>query len=261
MKLDMSKAYDRVEWSFLRGVLLRLGFSHRFVALVMLLVTIVSYSITLNGDQFGYFCPERGISQGDPLPPYLFIFCAEVLSCLIQDAENRGRLTGVAVARNAPRVSHLLFADDTLVFCEATKEQINEWKHARGGKTILGRLVGSRLVPCHDKYLGLPAVGGRSRQVLFKNIRERFWDRIGRWNAKLLSQAGKGVLIKAVLQSLSTYAMSCFMLPVTLLRSLESTMADFWWHNRGEKWVYWIAWRKMCRPLREGVGVSGVQGV
>ncbi|KAL0416467.1 UNVERIFIED_CONTAM: hypothetical protein Slati_3478600 [Sesamum latifolium] len=98
LKLDMSKAYDRVEWAFLRGTLLRLGFNHRFVALVMLLVTPVSYFLILN----------------------------EVFSCLIQDAEGRGRLMGVSVAPQAPRVSHLLFVDDTLVFCEGTTEQIRE---------------------------------------------------------------------------------------------------------------------------------------
>ncbi|KAL0443932.1 UNVERIFIED_CONTAM: hypothetical protein Slati_2115900 [Sesamum latifolium] len=186
IKLDMRKAYDMVEWSFLRGVLLRLGFNHRFVALIMLLVTTVSYSITLNGDHFGYFRPEHGIHQGVPLSPYLFIFCAEVFSCLIQDAEHRERLTGVAVAvaRQAPRVSHLLFADDTLVFCEATAEQISEVKRIlrlysrASGQEInmhklsmvvsggvpgpIRHLLGVKVVPRHDKYLGLPAMGCQS---------------------------------------------------------------------------------------------------
>ncbi|KAL0410967.1 UNVERIFIED_CONTAM: hypothetical protein Slati_3686400 [Sesamum latifolium] len=99
IKLDMRKTYDRVEWTFLHGVLLRLGFNHRFVGLIMMLVTIVSYSITLN----------------------------DVFSCLIQDAEHRGRLIRVAMAPQAPRVSHLLLVDDTLVLCEATTEQISEF--------------------------------------------------------------------------------------------------------------------------------------
>ncbi|KAL0462114.1 UNVERIFIED_CONTAM: putative mitochondrial protein [Sesamum latifolium] len=117
IKLDMSKAYDSVEWSFLRGVLLRLGFHHRFVNLIMLLVSTVSYSFTLNGEPFGFLRPERGIRQGDPLSPYLFIFCAETLSRMMQEAECRGRLMGVKVMDRAPSISHLLFADDTLIFC------------------------------------------------------------------------------------------------------------------------------------------------
>ncbi|KAL0319567.1 UNVERIFIED_CONTAM: hypothetical protein Sradi_5218200 [Sesamum radiatum] len=100
---------------------------------------------------------------------------------MLQDAEVQGQLTGVAVARLAPRVSHLLFADDTL--------------------------------------------------------------------------AGKGVLIKTVIQSLPTYAMSCFQLPLGLLWSLESLMADFCWQNQGEKRVHWIAWRKLCQPVvNRGLG-------
>ncbi|KAL0448586.1 UNVERIFIED_CONTAM: putative mitochondrial protein [Sesamum latifolium] len=99
-------------------------------------IRTISYSLTLNGDHFGYFRPERGIRQGDPSSPYLFIFCAEAFSCLIQDAEHCGRLTGVAVARQAPKVSHLLFVDGTLMFCRATIEQIGEvwrilWVYAR----------------------------------------------------------------------------------------------------------------------------------
>ncbi|KAL0355406.1 UNVERIFIED_CONTAM: hypothetical protein Sradi_3987500 [Sesamum radiatum] len=202
----------------------------------------------------------------------------EVFSCLLQDAERRGRLTGVSVASQAPRVSHLLFADNTLVFCAAAVEQICEVKRIlrlyvrvlgqeinlpkssmaisggipRAVKEFLGTLLGVRVVQRHEKYLGLPAMGGRSRQMLFRNIRDRCWDRIEGWKAKLLSQAGKGVLVKAVLQSLPTYTMSCFQLPVNLVRSLESMMANVWWHNRGEKRVHWVAWRKLCRPAVEG---------
>ncbi|KAL0433786.1 UNVERIFIED_CONTAM: hypothetical protein Slati_2712900 [Sesamum latifolium] len=124
LKIDMTKAYDRVEWTFLRRVLLRLGFESEFVELVMLLVTTVSYSLTLNGVPFGYFRPQRGIRQGVPLSPYLFIFCAEALSCLIQQAKMQGELQGIKINQEAPSISHLLFPDDTLLFCEATATQI-----------------------------------------------------------------------------------------------------------------------------------------
>ncbi|KAL0287350.1 UNVERIFIED_CONTAM: hypothetical protein Scaly_2766600 [Sesamum calycinum] len=253
LKLEMSKGFDKVEWAFLQGVLLRLGI----------------------------FSPERGIRQGDPLSPYLFLFCVEAFSCLIQDAERRGQLTGVAVARQELRMSHLLYADDTLVFCKATMEQISEvgrilrqyaWasdqeislQHfsmvVNGGvlevvKYFLGALLGVQVVSCHDKYLGLPTVGGQSWRSLFKNIRDRLRERIEGWNTKMLLQAGKGVLVKAVLQSLPTYGMSCFQMPMGLVPELESLMADFWCHSRGDKRVHWIAWRKLCRtPAKGGLG-------
>ncbi|KAL0344256.1 UNVERIFIED_CONTAM: hypothetical protein Sangu_1313000 [Sesamum angustifolium] len=132
VKLDMSKTYDRVEWSFLIGVLHRLGFHHQFVNLIMMLVTSVSYSFLLNRKSFGFLCLERGIHQVDPLSPYLFIFCAEALSLLMQEAEQQRILTGVGVADQAPWVSHMLFACDVLVFCYAHESQLEEVRRILG---------------------------------------------------------------------------------------------------------------------------------
>ncbi|KAL0378863.1 UNVERIFIED_CONTAM: LINE-1 retrotransposable element O protein [Sesamum radiatum] len=94
LKLDLSKAYDRVEWIFLERVLSRLGFDPSFISLIHSCVTTTSYSILLSGQKFGYFHPQRGLRQGDPLSPYLFLFCAEVFSCLISMAEAAGQLKG-----------------------------------------------------------------------------------------------------------------------------------------------------------------------
>ncbi|KAL0438810.1 UNVERIFIED_CONTAM: hypothetical protein Slati_2364000 [Sesamum latifolium] len=195
--------------------------------------------------------------------------------------------TGVAVAEQAPRVSHLLFADDTLVFCEANETQIGEIQRILNGyekasgqvinfqkssmviggrmselrKVQLAAILGVRVVPFHERYLGLPATSGRSRGALFQGIKDRIWDRISGWNSKLLSQAGKSVLVKSVLQSLPTYVMSCFQIPEYLIRHIESTTADFWWHCRGEKRIHWVAWQKLCRPVSRGGWFSGVEGV
>ena len=107
LKLDMSKAYDRVEWPFLECVLAKLGFEHAFVDLIMLCVRTVSYSIRINGDTFGNFQPQRGLRQGDPLSPYLFLFCTEAFSSLLVDAENQGRIRGVAVSSTSPCISQI----------------------------------------------------------------------------------------------------------------------------------------------------------
>ena len=119
LKLDISKAYDRVEWIFLEHIMRKLGFSNRWIKIVLSCVSTVSYSILINGEPKGRIIPSRGLRQGDPLSPYLFILCAEGLSSLIQAATNENFLHGVVVARGAPKISHLFFADDSLLFCKA----------------------------------------------------------------------------------------------------------------------------------------------
>ena len=84
IKLDMAKAYDRVEWEYLRRIMLRLGFQEQFVSLIMRCVTSVSFSVRVNGSLSKVFRPTRGIRQGDPISPYLFLLCAEGLSCLLK---------------------------------------------------------------------------------------------------------------------------------------------------------------------------------
>jgi hypothetical protein len=119
VKLDMHKAYDRVEWIFLRNMMIKMGFHLQWVDLVMACVTSVTYSVRFNSQMTDSFIPTRGIRQGDPLSPYLFLLCAEGLSSCLLHEEEVGGIEGVKVCRNAPSVSHLLFADDSLILMKA----------------------------------------------------------------------------------------------------------------------------------------------
>ena len=103
----MQKAYDRVEWGFLEKIMMKLGFDQRWVKLIMACVKSVKYTIRFNSVETDAIVPTRGLRQGDPLSPYLFLLVAEGLSTMLKGAEERGELEGVKVCREAPVISHL----------------------------------------------------------------------------------------------------------------------------------------------------------
>ena len=120
VKLDINKAYDRMEWEFLQRIMLKIGLPEQWVNLAMETVRTASYSTLINGEAKGFITPSRGIKQGDLLSPYLFLLCAEGLSSLIRKAMENLQLRGVLSCNGGVKLSHLLFADDSLLFCEAT---------------------------------------------------------------------------------------------------------------------------------------------
>ena len=126
IKLDMAKAYDRVKWGFLMEVMVKLGFHATFCAWIRECISTVSYSAMVNGVPSGYFFPERGLRQGDPLSPFLFLFCAEALSAYFRLKEREGRICGVRLAPAATPITHLFFTDDSVVFCKANVKEAGE---------------------------------------------------------------------------------------------------------------------------------------
>lgn len=193
LKLDMSKAYDRIEWPLLRAIMIKLGFCLRWVELIQECVTTVEYTILNEGEEIGPIFPQRGLRQGDPLSPYLFILIMEGLTAMIRNQEARGTIHGIAIARGAPSVSHLLFADDCFIFFKANpnegqvyKEILSEYTSASGqvinfekssicfSKNVCGdmremveEIVGVRRGEISRKYLRLPSsVGRNKRQIL-----------------------------------------------------------------------------------------------
>ena len=125
LKLDISKAYDWVEWVFLEKIMLTMGFHRKWVALMMECVQSVSYSVLINGKPKGYFHPSRGLRQGDPISPYLFLLCAEGLHALLTKATVSRQLQGLSISRGGPKLTHLFFADDSVLFCRATLMECN----------------------------------------------------------------------------------------------------------------------------------------
>lgn len=126
LKLDMSKAYDQVEWGFLQAIFNKMGFAEHVVNLFMECVISAKYRISHACQEFGSIMPSRRIRQGDPVSSYLFLICTEGLSALIRDFESKNLLKGIRVARGAPVISHMFFADDTYIYYQAKTETANQ---------------------------------------------------------------------------------------------------------------------------------------
>ena len=280
LKLDISKAYDRMDWEYLRAVMTKMGFHDRWIHWMSMCVESVDYSVLVNGEQVGPIIPGRSLRQGDPLSPYLFILCAEGLSALIRDAESRGELTGTKICRRAPSVSHLLFADDCFLFFKADENQTNVLKNilttyeTTSGQAIslpkseifcsrnvpdplkqtITNILGVQVVLGTGKYPGLPSMIGRNRNATFAYIKDRVWQKINSWSGKCLSKAGREIMIKSVLQAIPSYVMSIFRLPTTLINSIEKMMNSFWWgHGRtSQRGIHWMSWEKLSAPKIHG---------
>ncbi|CAN6558737.1 unnamed protein product [Malus baccata var. baccata] len=241
VKLDMQKAYDRVEWDFLEAVLLKLGFCHGWTNLVMNCVCTVQFAILLNGQPGNWFSLSRGLRQGDPLSPYLFIMVSDVLSRSIQRGVEDGRLGGILMHPRVPCISHLFFADDTLICLQANLRNgenimhiLNKYCLASGQmmnshKSSLGSLLGMPVVSDPGVYLGLPAIWGRSKRSSLAFVKGRVMGKIQGWKQSALSFAGKEVLLKAVVQAIPTYPMNLFKFPAAVCKDLDSMSVGFLW--------------------------------
>lgn len=124
LKIDMSKAFDRVEWTYLKVILLQMGFNEKWVYLILQCVNSVTYRVVHHKHEVGPILPSRGLRQGDPLSPFLFIICVEGISALIKHFEMKKWIHGIKICRNAPSITHMLFADDSYLYFRANEEEV-----------------------------------------------------------------------------------------------------------------------------------------
>lgn len=104
----------------------KMGFHQGWIQTVMRCISTVTYSVLVNGSPTGFIQPSRGLRQGDLLSPYLFLICAEGFSAMLRQASVSQRLKGISICRGNPRLSHLFFADDNLLFSGATEREGDE---------------------------------------------------------------------------------------------------------------------------------------
>ena len=235
------------------------GFCDTWLTLIHECISNVFYSILVNGEPKGEISPTRGIRQGDPLSPYLFLLCSEGLNNMLQQATRDDLIQGFSLCKNGPKITHLFFADDSLLFCRARMDDLQAIQHILSlyegtpgqqinqGKTTLFfskavmedkkkeilNFLGVPEIKEYEKYLGLPAIMGKMKKESLNFIKERVWAKLQGWKEKILSQAGKEILLKAVVQAIPTFAMSFFKLPVGLCKEIEMQIRKFWWGERG----------------------------
>ena len=256
----------------------KLGFSLGFVELIMRCISTSSFSVLINGVAKGLIQPQRGLRQGCPLSPYLFILCAETFSNLLKQAEAQQLIHGIKFSKELS-ITHLLFADDSLIFTRATREDCTNLKEifdcyaAASGQTFnlekssmffsestrqeqiaaITAIFQLQVVSRHAKYLGLPSMVGRNKTSFFKDIKLRVLGKISSSQAKLFSCRGNEVLIKVVAQAVPAYAMSVFKLPIGLCEDMQKAIAGFWWGNsQNHKSIHWSKWENMCQAKSRG---------
>ncbi|KAL8104841.1 hypothetical protein AgCh_028856 [Apium graveolens] len=260
LKLDVSKAYDRLEWCYIEGMLLKFGVNHTWIQRLMTCVRTVKYSFANNGKVFGDVRPHRGIRQGDPISTYIYIYilCAEGLSAMLRRTEEEGHIHGISIARGAPKISHLLFTDDCYLFFNATGEEVRNMKNILSRYEILsGQAISlakssitfspntgerERREVCENlqvqvaqdsgKYLRMPMMVGRKKASVFHFLTDRVKQKLQGWGKKIISKGGKATLLKSAAQTVPNFWMNLFFIPNEVCERIEVLM------NRCNKWIW-----------------------
>lgn len=249
------------------------------MVMIMKSVSSITYRYKVNGFTSQKLTPHRGVRQGDPLSPYLFILAADTPSHMFRTALEEGRIEGVRLAAGAPLLTHLFFTDDALLFAKATERNIyqfvkilNSYSRASGQRINLtksgvigGKFMDPRLkikiaglfqMQLWDnpgKYLGLPADWGGSRGLALQWIKDKILSKIEGWTECLLNQVGKEILIKVILQAVPSYAMSIVRFPKNFCKSICASIARFWWRSKGRnRGLHWKSWADIARCKGEG---------
>nr|XP_027120463.1 uncharacterized protein LOC113737428 [Coffea arabica] len=276
LKLDMEKAYDRIEWPFLLFMLRQFGFQERVVDMFYRLVSNNWFSVLVNGEAAGFFKSTRGVRQGDPVSPGLFVLVTEFLGRGLHHLL-LGRPERFFVSAGS-QVPYLAFADDMLVFTRCSEECLSvikdfleEYQQASGQKVnvnksafflasgatlgqeqMVTRVLGFHRAGFPFTYLGAPIYKGRRLSLLFDGIVAKMRAHLGHWSTKLLSFGGKLVLARHVLASLPMYLLQVLNPPKAVLTRLGNICNSFLWDHKGERRLHWASWEKLCFPTDEG---------
>nr|KYP69646.1 Transposon TX1 uncharacterized [Cajanus cajan] len=255
VKNDLEKAYDRVRWDFLESTLVQFGFPPVTIQLIMWGLRNSTISLLWNGNTLPSFVPSRGLRQGDPLSPYLFVFYMERLALRISELLHEGQWKPVQLSPGGLPLSHLLFADDILLFGQALEDQarlmasvLEEFSRSSGlkvnstkSKFVSSRRVSQRRIDTLEgllgightarigKYLGIPMTHGQPRCAYFFDVMDKIQGRLAAWKSKLLNKAGKLCLVKSTISSIPVYSMQTLWLPQAVCNRIDQACRRMLW--------------------------------
>ncbi|KAL2235307.1 UNVERIFIED_CONTAM: hypothetical protein Sindi_1262900 [Sesamum indicum] len=277
LKVDIRKAYDTVDWDFLTAVMEMFGFPITFVKWIEECVTTPSFSVGLNGKPHGFFRGARGLRQGDPLSPYLFVLVMEVLHLGFLQLIDQEEIFSYHWKCEAARIFQLGFADDVILFCRADMNSLRifkagldrfaEWSGLRlnvqKSHLIISRsaqalreemlaLLGFQEGALPMRYLGLPLISSRLTIADCRPLLLKIDKRIAGWEGTTISYAGRVQIIKSVLIALSLYWASAFILPKKVINEIEKRLRAFLWKGTTNSGYAKVAWKDICRPKEEG---------
>lgn len=255
IKLDLEKAYDRVNLDFLAIILKQSGLSMEFIQLILYCLKSSALQVLWVANPLDEIKPTRGLRQGDPLAPYLFVLCMEALSHLIRQQINQGNWKEIKVTRKGPNISHVMFADDLILFGEANETQgqvmqqtlqcfcgwsgqkintnksrvyfsPNTPKHLR---QILSQMFDIPETAVLGKYLGIPIHQKRITKDTFQDVVDKVKTKLAAWKMKTMTRATRLVLIQSVTSTIPAYAMQVAKIPEKNLREIEKLNRNFLW--------------------------------
>ena len=277
-KLDIKKAYDHVNWEALLDLLKRIGFWARWCRWIRTCISTVQFSILVNGSPVKFFGSSKGLRQGDPLSPMLFLVMMEVFSKMMKRVKGAGLLRGFRVdgrRGGGVCVSHLLFVDDMTLFCDADVEQILHVRMLFCFQAVTGLKVNvlkSEMVPIGEvpnihvlaeildcwigslpmTYLGMSLGASHKSPTIWNPILEKIKCKLVGWKKMYLSKGGRLTLLKSTLFSLLAYFLSLFIIPMHVANKIERLQWDFLW---GDSKTHLVGWDKVCAHL-ENVGLG-----
>lgn len=285
-KIDFAKAYDSLSWDYLFSILQAMGFGSKWISWIKACLTSARSSVLVNGSPTEEFPIQRGLRQGDPMAPFLFIIAMEGLHIAINNLVKGNKFKCANI--NRVRVSHLFFADDVMLVGEGNARNMEviakalRFFHCISGLKInfdkssiinigmddaevhqLATSVGCKVESFPFKYLGIPIGGSSARISTWEPIISKFQKRLSNWKAGMLSIGGRSTLISSVLGSLGIYYLSIFRMPKKVNNILESLRSSFFWGGtKNNRKISWVKWGSILAAKDDGgVGFGSLEGM